>query len=165
RVWFGRLEAHRWNPTVHIANLDLACYDREYAPQEEREAARRRHLAGWPDAVAGSIESLDSVPAPVAAGLVRAAAGLTASLPAGEEPEISAAREAVTRLVAHLEDAALNGRPDTALGAKDFAALLGEAEAMSVDLSRLARLADLESERLRSLLAEGCGRLHPGSPV
>ena len=165
RVWFGRLEAHRWNPTVHIANLDLACYDREYAPFEEREAARRRHLAGWPEAVAGSIESLDSVSAPVAKGLVRAAAGLSASLPSGDDADIVAARQAAERFVAHLEDAALNGRPDTALGEKAFAALLGESEGTSVDLSRLARLADNESERLQSLLAEGCGRLDAGSPV
>ena len=165
RVWFGRLEAHRWNPTVHIANLDLACYDREYAPPEEREAARRRHLAGWPEAVSGSIESLDSVPAPVAAGLVRAAAGLAASLPEGDEPEIGAAREAAARLVAHLEAAAVHGRPDTALGAAAFAALLGESEAMSVDLSRLTRLADRETERLQAMLTEGCGRLDAGSSV
>ena len=159
RAWLGRLEAHRWNPTAHIANLDLACYDREYAPAEEREAARRRHLASWPEAVAGSIESLDSVPAPVAAGLVKAAAGLSAGLPAGDEPVVRAAREAADRLVAHLEDAALHGRPEVALGADALTALLGDGEATSVDLSRLARVADGESQRLQSLLAEGCGRL------
>src|SRR5579884_1160618 len=32
RTAFGAAAIHRWNPLVHIGNLDLACYDREYAP-------------------------------------------------------------------------------------------------------------------------------------
>jgi hypothetical protein len=51
RVELGELEMHRSNPVYHIAELDLSCYDREYAPAEQRADARRRHLALWPDAV------------------------------------------------------------------------------------------------------------------
>ncbi len=37
-VWLGDLEMHRRNPLVHLSGLDLACYDRDYAPQ--RRAGR-----------------------------------------------------------------------------------------------------------------------------
>ena len=45
RTEFEVVEMHRWNPLVHLANLDLACYDREYAPAEVRAAAKAAHLA------------------------------------------------------------------------------------------------------------------------
>src|SRR5438552_18676057 len=48
RVSFADLEEHRTNPYVHIDNLDLATYEREYAPAEARDEARRRHQAGCP---------------------------------------------------------------------------------------------------------------------
>jgi hypothetical protein len=99
------------------------------------------------------------VPGPVAAGLVRAAAGLAASLPAGDDPDLVAARGAAGRLVAHLEQAARDGRPDVALGPAAFAALLGDSEATSVDPARLAASADREAERLQSILTEACGQL------
>ena len=63
RAELGIAEMHRWNPLVHIANLDVACYDRPYAPVEERSAAKAAHLAAWPDAVDAAVESLDIVPA------------------------------------------------------------------------------------------------------
>ena len=56
RVRFGELAQHRTNPMPHLANLDVACYDRDYAPEGDRHAARERHLRGWPDAVDASIE-------------------------------------------------------------------------------------------------------------
>jgi hypothetical protein len=40
RVTFADLELHRRNPILHLAELDLSCYDREYAPAAERDAAR-----------------------------------------------------------------------------------------------------------------------------
>ena len=51
RTQFGELELHRRNPLPHLSNLDLACYDRDYAPEAEREAAKAAHLARWPEAV------------------------------------------------------------------------------------------------------------------
>ena len=66
----------QWNPLPHIQNLDLSCYDREYAPEPERRRAREAHLAQWPEAVDASLESLRAVTAPVAGALVRVAAGL-----------------------------------------------------------------------------------------
>src|SRR5215469_4794827 len=44
QVSYGELELHRSNPYFHIANMDLACYDREYAPGEVRARARAEHL-------------------------------------------------------------------------------------------------------------------------
>ena len=55
RASFELAEIHRWNPLVHMSNLDLACYDREYAPAAERAAARPADLGGWPDAIDGAI--------------------------------------------------------------------------------------------------------------
>src|SRR5438067_4405970 len=80
RVGFGELEEHRTNPLVHLDNLDLSVYDREYAPVDEREAARRRHLEAWPDAVDMALASLDRVSRPTAAALVDAVAGLATGL-------------------------------------------------------------------------------------
>src|SRR5256885_11435042 len=48
---FDRLVEHRRNPYPHLDNLDLASYDREYAPLAEREDARRRHPLAWPEAI------------------------------------------------------------------------------------------------------------------
>src|SRR4051812_254783 len=62
RVAFGELALHRSNPLHHVANLDLACYDRDYAPAEDRAAARATHLTGWPDAVDAALAALDRVP-------------------------------------------------------------------------------------------------------
>ena len=73
RAYFIEAEEHRRNPLVHLGNLDLAVYDREYAPSDQRADARRRHLAKWPDAIDASIGALDRVSAPVARGLPMAA--------------------------------------------------------------------------------------------
>ena len=45
----------QWNPLPHLQNLDLSCYDREYAPEPERQRAREAHLAQWPEAVDASL--------------------------------------------------------------------------------------------------------------
>src|SRR5215471_12217156 len=42
---YGPFAIHRRSPLPHVANLDLSCYEREYAPLEQRLDARRRHLA------------------------------------------------------------------------------------------------------------------------
>ncbi|WP_460406580.1 hypothetical protein, partial [Actinophytocola sediminis] len=69
RVSFGELELHRRDLYPHLANLELACYDRDYAPAADRQAARRRQLARWPDAVDMAVTSLDRLSAPVAGAL------------------------------------------------------------------------------------------------
>lgn len=168
RAWLELAEDHRRNPLVHVGNLDLAAYDREYAPAEERAEARRRHLAGWPDAVDAAIESLDRVPAPVARALLGAVRGLAAGLrddPApAEDPVVSAALAAHGRLVRHIEGAANHGPPEVALGAETLARVMGDPEAMAVDLDRLARTADAERDRITAMLTDACGRLRPGQP-
>jgi hypothetical protein len=166
RVSLGLVEDHRRNPLLHVANLDLSCYEREYAPAPERAAARRRHLAGWPDAVDAAVESLDRVPAPLARALLRAVRGLAGGL---TEERDAAALAAHARLVAHVERAAAAGPPEAALGADRLRRLLSDAEALPagrpLDLSRLAEQADTERDRLRRLLVDACDRLEPGRPA
>ncbi|MCU1461375.1 MAG: hypothetical protein JWO37_1450 [Acidimicrobiales bacterium] len=160
---FDRLAEHRRNPYVHLDNLDLAGYDREYAPAEAREEARRRHLAAWPDAVDNAIESLDSVPGPVAKGLLGAARGLAADVGQRDaDREVAeAALAAHARFVGHLEGIAASGDPDVALGADGLQALLSASEAMPVDLGRLAARADAERDRLLDMLQAACRAVDP----
>ena len=164
RAAFGLAEVHRWNPAVHLANLDLACYDREYAPGPQREAARRAHLAAWPDAVDAALESLDAVPAPVADALVPAVRGLAAGLDGGDAVN-GRALDAHTRLLESLQLAARRGPSDAALGTDVLARLMGDPEATAVDVGRLALRADAERDRLRAALSEACAALAPGEPV
>ncbi|MDP9417007.1 MAG: DUF885 domain-containing protein, partial [Actinomycetota bacterium] len=88
RVAYGELELHRRDPLLHLENLDLAAYDREYAPEGERAEARRRHLTAWPDAVDMAVTTLDAVPAPVAEALAPAVAGLAAAIPPGDDAHL-----------------------------------------------------------------------------
>ena len=165
QVRFGELELHRSNPYFHIGNMDLACYDREYAPQEERDRARAAHLAAWPDAADAAITSLDAVPAPVAHALVGAARGLAAGIADDADELRSAALAAHARLVTHLDQAAAHGSPDAALGGQALTALMGSAEGLEVDLARLAERADAERDRLSRRLAENCAQVDPGRPA
>lgn len=153
RVTFGELELHRRNPLFHLSNLDLACYDRDYAPEAERAAARAAHLALWPEAVDHAIASLDQVPAPIATSLLGAVKGLAAGVTDAE------ALKAHARLVAHVERAAAEGDPDAALGGRALARLMGGSEGLPVDLGGLAERADAERDRLMERLADACARL------
>ena len=164
RVLLGELETHRTNPLLHAANLDLAGYDREYAPEPERAAARARHLARWPEAVVAAVAALDRVPAPVARATLGAVRGLADGLVPGADATTDAALDAQGRLAAHVEAAARDGDPDAGLGADRLARLLSAAEAVDVDLGALAAIADAERDRMRALLEEACGRLAPGRP-
>ncbi len=162
RVVFGELQLHRSNPLLHLENLDLSCYDREYAPAADRSRARRAHLDRWPAAVDVAVSTLDNVTAPVATALLPAARGLAAGL----DPDTDgAARAAHSRLVAHLTSLARTGNPDARLGGSALARLMGVGEALEVDLSVLADTADAERGRLQALLADACDRLAPGRPV
>ena len=166
RLELGELELYRANPLYHVAALDVSCYEREYAPAEQRADARRRHLAAWPDAVDAAVTALDRVAAPVAGALLPAAKGLTAELdPSGGDPVVERALDAHKRLVAHLEAAAADGHPDTALGRDALERLLSTGEALEADLGRLEERADAERDRLRAILDEACGRLGPGQPT
>ncbi len=157
RATFDGAAVHRWNPLVHIANLDVACYDRDYAPAEVRDQAKAAHLAKWPDAIDASLESLDATPAPVANALLVALRGLAAGL---TDPLALAAH---ARLQERVEQAAANGPPDASLGASTLASLLGDAEGMPIDLGRLEETADAERNRLLQLLTEDCKRLSPST--
>jgi Bacterial protein of unknown function (DUF885) len=165
QVFFGDLELHRSNPLVHIGNLDLAGYDREYAPLVERQEAKRAHLAQWPDAVDMAVQSLDRVAAPVASALLGAARGLAAGIGGigATEEVVAAATAAHGRLVAHLEGFAANGSPDISLGAAALAELMGSVEATTVDVDKLAEQADSERDRLTLILRENCAHIEPGT--
>ena len=178
RVSFAELELYRRNPLPHLTELDLACYDKDYGPAAERDAARAEHLAAWPRVIEAAVESLDRVSAPVAEALLGAVRGLAAGLHPGPGADVresaaadaspgvrEAALAAHARLVAHVERAAAEGDPDPALGGAALAALMSSAEALPVDLSRLAEQADAERDRLHALLAEDCARLAPGRPA
>ena len=139
RVMFADLELHRRNPLFHLGELDLACYDKDYAPAAERDAARAAHLAAWPRVIDAAISSLDELSAPVAESLLGGIQGLAAGIPADADPGArEAALTAHARLVAHVSQAASSGSPDAALGSAALTALLGTAEATDVDLGKLA---------------------------
>ena len=156
-------EVLQWNPLPHIENLDLSCYDREYAPEPQRRRAREAHLARWPEAVDASLESLRAVPAPVAGALDGAVRGLAEGINGATDVEV-AALKAHGRLLGRIQDAAASGNPDASLGGTVLARLLGPAESMSVDLGRLEERADQERDRLGTRLDEACERLSPGVP-
>ena len=153
----------RWNPLPHIQNLDLSCYDREYAPEPQRQRARLAHLAQWPDAVDASLESLQAVPAAAAGALTGAVRGLAAGISGVTDVEV-AALKAHARLLGRIQDAAAVGNPDASLGAAALARLLGDAESLPADLGRLEERADQERDRLRTRLHEACERWSPGVP-
>ncbi len=164
-VEYGELELHRSNPIYHLGNLDLACYDRDYAPQAERDAAKRAHLAAWPDAIESAMQALDQVSAPVAQALGEAIRGLAAGLPADADRKVlRAALAAHARLVDRLTRAGETGRPDAAIGEAALSSLMGSAEGMPVDLGRLAEQADAERDRLMARLADTCAAIDPGKP-
>lgn len=155
RLALGTLEDHRRNPVHHLGNLDLAGYDREYAPAGEREEARRRHLTGWPDGVDAAVESLDQVPAPMARALLPALRGLS------EGVTDERALRAAARLVEHVEGFARSGDESPAYDGEELLMLLWASDGVVFDLGRLAAQADAERDRLRGLLGEACRRLDP----
>jgi uncharacterized protein DUF885 len=164
-VEYGELELYRSNPIYHLGNLDLAGYDRDYAPQAERDAAKRAHLAAWPDAIGSATQALDRVPAPVARSLTDAIRGLAAGLPAdADQKALRSALAAHRRLVDRLTRAAETGDPDAALGEPALRTLMSASEGLQVDLGRLAERADAERDRLMARLADSCAALDPGRP-
>jgi Bacterial protein of unknown function (DUF885) len=178
QVAFAALELHRRNPILHLVELELDTYDRDYAPAAERAAARAEHLAAWPRVVDAALESLDQVSAPVAEALLAPARGLTSGISTGglgghadeavrhaDEAVREAALAAHARLVAHLERTAAEGNPDPALGGPALTSLMSSAEALPVDVDQLAEEANSERDRLMALLAEWCARVAPGRPA
>jgi hypothetical protein len=165
RVEYGELALHRSNPLYHVANLDLACYDREYAPAAERSAARAAHLAAWPDAVDAAIEALDAVPGPVASATLSAARGLAGQIRPADGDAGAAATAAHRRLLDHLRRCAETGPSESALGEAGLAGLLSASEAVPVRLGELAVAADAERHRLRAMLADACRRIDPDAEV
>lgn len=165
RTQYRDLELHRRDPYPHLSNLELACYDRPYAPRKERAKARRKHLAQWPAAVDAALASLDRVNAPVATALLGTARGLAADLDPSQGPAETAALAAHERLVAHLEHTAEHGDPDPRLGGKALAALMGAQEGMRVDLEELEEDAARECDRLTELLTDSCRALDPRRAV
>jgi hypothetical protein len=155
RLVLYQLQDHRRNPVYHLGNLDLAGYDRDYAPAEERAQARQRHLAGWPDAVDAAVEALDRVPSPTARALLPAIRGLSDGVT--DERALRAAR----RLVEHVEGFANSGDESAAYDGEELLMLLWASDAIEFDLAPLAERADAERNRLRALLTDACRRLDP----
>jgi len=165
-VVFDELEFHRRNPVVHLSEMDLSGYDKDYAPAAERAAARDRHLAAWPRLADAAVEALDRVSAPVAQSLLGGIRGLAAGIPADADPATrEAALTAHARFVAHIERAAAEGDPDPALGGPALVRLMSASEGIPVDLGVLAGQADEERSRLLGLLAESCAKIDPARPA
>lgn len=164
RVAFGDLEVHRRSPMPLLSTLDVAGYDREYAPAEQRGKARRRHLASWPEAIDAGLASLDAVPAPTAGALLPAVRGLGDMLDRADDLEAKALA-AHGRFVSHLEYAAEHGETDPGIGADGLTRLLSSGEASQVDLGRLEDSADAERQRMWGILADACATLRPGASV
>ena len=160
RVVYADLELHRSNPKAHLGELDLACYDKDYAPAADRHAARAAHLAAWPTVIDAAVGTLDALPAPIAGSLLGAVQGLAAGIPADADPRArEAALAAHVRLVAHVQRAVDSGPSDAALGASGLAALLSSAESIDVDLGALTARADAERDRLMERLAESAAQI------
>lgn len=162
RACYGELQLHRSNPLLHAGNLDLASYDRDYAPEEERAAARQQHLQRWPEAVDMAVGSLDRVSAPIARATIGAVEGLAGGLSPDDGDVERRALTALERLVHHLRQAIADGPAEVTLGEAALTRLMGSAEGLDVDLDQLARTADGERDRMRALLEESIGRLAPG---
>jgi hypothetical protein len=156
RARLAEAQIHRRDPLVHVSVMDLACYDREYAPLAERQEAKERHLRSWPDAVDNAVAALDRIPAPVAVATLPSVRGLAAGI---EDPRILAA---VARFATHVEKAARDGDPSAALGPDQFLRQLGAGEGKTFDLADLTDTAERETARLRAVLAEAVERLAPG---
>jgi hypothetical protein len=156
RARLAEAQVHRSDPLVHVSAMDLASYDRDYAPAEERAQARERHLRSWPDAVDNAVAALDRVTAPVATATIASVRGLAAGI---DDPKILAA---VQRFAAHVETAARDGDPSAALGTTRFLRLLGAGEGMSFDVAALTETAERETVRLRALMADAVERHAPG---
>lgn len=164
RASFHLVEMHRRNPMPHLANLDLACYDRDYAPRDTRQRAKLAHLGRWPEAIDAAIASLDAVSAPVAEALLAPVRGLAAGIPEDAGDVGERARRAHGRLVRHLEGFARTGDPEPALGRAALARLMSSSEATTVDLGGLAEGADAERDRLMGMLREACRAIDSDRP-
>ena len=161
RARFGEMELHRSSPLVHLDNLDLTSYERQYAPEEDRRQAVAEHLGRWPEVVDVAVTTLDRVPAPLARASMPLARGLAADLDRADGATRVAAERALERLISHLERAAEHGAPSAALGGRVLARMLSTSEACEVELSTLAATVDAERRRLRAELDEACRRIDP----
>ena len=163
---FGELGLHRRYPVLHLSEMDLSCYDKDYAPAADRADARDRHLAAWPRLADAAVEALDRIPAPVAQSLLNGIRGLAAGIPGDADQELrDAALAAHARFLAHVERAAASGDPDPALGGPALARLMSASEGLPVDLGVLAEQADTERRRLLGLLTESCAKVDPSRPA
>jgi hypothetical protein len=165
RTRLGDLELHRRDPFLHVEALDLTSYEREYAPVAERMAARTRHLALWPDAVDAAINSLDSVPAAVAAAFLGPVRGLASSVTSADGDIGTRAAKALERLVTHLERFATAPATVEGLGADRLVTLLGCADGVTVNLGQLMARTATEKLRMSELLRDACGQIAPGEPL
>lgn len=163
RYELGELEWHRANPLHHVGEMDLSSYEREYAPEAERDAARIEQLKLWPTLADNAIAALDRLSAPVAQALLGTVRGTAEGLPDDLPEDVRRdALAAHARVLAHVEHAAEHGPASAGLGAEALRRLMGVGEALEVDLDALTVRADTERDRLRAKLAEATGRLAPG---
>ena len=161
RVVYADLELHRSNPMLHLGELDLACYDKDYAPEAERlrrpgRAPGRlagRHRRG------GRLARRDSRPDRGLAARRRPRAG--GRHPGRRRPGARGRRRwpRTPGWSPTCSGRPIPGRPTPRSGPAALAALLSSAEAIDVDLAALAARADAERDRLMERLAESAAAI------
>lgn len=163
RFEYRDLSVHRSNPFVHIDNLDVSCYDREYAPVEQRTESKVKHLDLWPGLVDTAVATLDRVSAPMASAALSTLRNLEMSVAQEPIPEEIKLRStaAIARLKAHLmdfEDPNKNDIPP-ALGRQSLERYLGVYDGVSFSSSEVISWAESEAKRLGEMLEDGLLRL------
>ena len=160
RLVFDEFELHRRDPLLHVENLDLACYDRAYAPPRSEAAARRAHLARWPEAIEMAVIALTWSPP-------RSPRPCWAPTRAGRRPRpgprpVEAPPWPPTRASSRTSSAPPAPATRDGAGGPALARLMGVGEAMEVDL---ATLADLGRPRARAAAGARCARLCAPRPA
>ncbi len=159
RFEFIELQAHKTNPFVHLDNLDVSCYDRDYQSASYRFEMKVRHLDAWERAIDQAISTLTNVSAPMARAAVSTLDNMMNAVIGEDLPKQTKDKAALAlrRLREHLETFASdsNNKRSAALGRENLERYLGVFDAVSYDLKEIEEWAEQEVVRLRRLLTEG----------
>ena len=141
-------EILQWNPLPHIQNLDLSCYDRDYAPRRSA-GGPGRHTS--PMAAGGGRRAgvAEAVAAPVAGALVRACGASPRASQRHDRRRGRTGPRRARQAGRAIQQAASHGHPGRFARRGRVASLLGHGGDDRRSISgRLAERADAERERL-----------------
>ena len=162
RFEYEELQVHKTNPFVHLDNLDVSCYDRDYESAAYRFEMKVKHLEAWRDAVDRAITTLTDVSAPMALAAIRTLDNMENGVLAEELPQLTKdnAALALQRLRKHLETFS-NDSSNTrsaALGREHLERYLGVFDGANFDVKETEAWAKQEVDRLHNLLREGIAK-------